>query len=111
MFQPTGTFGEFAGDSVDWRAESIAMDGDKVVIGWKGAHSPDGQHSLIGAMLYDSVDHPWGYADIIDDAEGSRLWRNDGPYDWRRHHGSTASGGTGPSAAAGGSGHYYYVET
>jgi hypothetical protein len=88
VFQPAGTFGAFAGDSVAWGAESIDMYGDKVVMGWKGAGSPDGQHSLIGAMIYDSVNDPWGYDYVVDDAEGSRLWRNSGPYDWRRHHGS-----------------------
>lgn len=108
-WQPRGYFGDFNG-SPTWYANNLNMSGNRVVSGYKSYNS--GTTILIGSIIFDDshVLFP-GNGSVTDTAEQARIWRNDGPYDWRRYSGSSPTVGTGPSSGAGGSANYYYVET
>lgn len=97
------------GNSNDWLASNFEIDGLRMISGYKGYGN--GTNKLIGSVIFDSIVPLFNGRNTIDDAEGERLWINRGKYDWRRHHGSTPTSGTGPDGGATGSQHYYYVET
>lgn len=97
------------GHSVDWYGNNLEIEGVRMVAGFKGYGN--GTHSLIGSIVFDSIYPLFQKTNVIDNAEGPRLWLNRGKYDWRRHSGPTPTAGTGPNGGASGSQHYYYVET
>jgi hypothetical protein len=97
------------GNSSNWVANNLEIDGSRMLSGYKGYGN--GTQSLIGSVIFDSIVPLFLGTNTIDNAEGERLWLNRGKYDWRRHHGPTPTSGTGPDSGATGSQHYYYVET
>ncbi len=102
--------GGVGGVGIQWNASNLTMDGIRVLAGYPGYGQ--GGNNLIGSMIWDSQRYLFADAAVVDHAEGERIWRNGGKFNWQRHSGPTPSGsaGTGPSGGVGG-GHYYFVET
>jgi len=97
------------GNSTNWVANNLEIDGIRMLSGYRGYGN--GTHQLIGSVIFDSIVPLFLGTSTIDNAEGQRLWLNRGKYDWRRHSGPTPTAGTGPDGGATGSQNYYYVET
>lgn len=106
-YYKSGTVG---GVGIQWIPNNLNMDGERVLSGYRGYGQ--GANQLIGSMIWDSQRYLFGAQTVVDNAEGERLWRNSGQFNWQRHFGPTPSGsaGTGPSGGVGGS-KYYFVET
>lgn len=98
-----------SGNAQAWFPNNLNIDGIRMLAGDKGYGN--GTNQLIGSVIFDSIRPLFLGNNTIDNAEGDRLWRNAGKFDWQRHHGATPSSGTGPSGGAGGSQNYYFVET
>jgi len=97
------------GNSTNWVANNLEIDGLRMISGYKGYGN--GTQQLIGSVIFDSIQTLFLGTNTVDNAEGERLWLNRGKYDWRRHSGPTPTAGTGPDSGATGSQNYYYVET
>ena len=97
-------------DGQAWRSLEVDIDGNSYVA---GNHGLDTQaHDIVGGMIFGRIENPFNEsADVVDNAESSRIWVNAGDYSWHRQSGPTETANAGPDSAFGSVGSYYYVES